>query len=519
MNEPVLTMMVTCASVARPTGYAMRTRLALAALRRVIGWESSSRATAGLSVHAHDLKPTEGQSAAGPRSQPVSSEETETGGCMTPVDATRAMPIRLVCFESLRDVMRGGLRTRIAENLDFPAEAITIVATWPKKLPGAWRLNQRRTIAALRRLIARYRPAIVHAQSHLAAGFSARALRDDHQPELVFDVHGIDIEEALADGRLRAGSAEHRARVALQREALARAQWLLPVSRPLADHLLGDAYAEPKVVVLPCVGSLQANPAAQAGSHNPGAHSRSMTSDTSSHLDSLAIATRRRLGLDDRPLVGYLGSAAPWQQPQLLVRCFAALRHRANSVAFLVISPERKTFERLLQEAGIAQSDYRCVSLPHEHTLATLAACDVGFLLRDDTLVNRVASPTKFGEYLRAGVPVVVSRSLADFATVTESHRLGVVVPSDAEPEPIATAAMLLLRSAPEERRRLRNSCVEIGHTQFGFEAAVGAFRQIYGRRGVALGFSGPGRPAPQQHAAVDPTTAHIQPPMEASHG
>jgi hypothetical protein len=57
---------------------------------------------------------------------------------------------------------------------------------------------------------------------------------------------------------------------------------------------------------------------------------------------------------------------------------------------------------------GLNDHDFRIIKVPHEAVPAHLNAADIGFLIRDDCVVNRVASPTKLGEYLSCGLPVIV---------------------------------------------------------------------------------------------------------------
>ena len=45
-----------------------------------------------------------------------------------------------------------------------------------------------------------------------------------------------------------------------------------------------------------------------------------------------------------------------------------------------------------------------------------MSTCHLGFVLRDDVLVNRVACPTKLLEYIQYGVlPIVLSDAIGDF--------------------------------------------------------------------------------------------------------
>lgn len=64
-----------------------------------------------------------------------------------------------------------------------------------------------------------------------------------------------------------------------------------------------------------------------------------------------------------------------------------------------------------------------------------LATADYGLLIRDQSVANQVASPSKFGEYLTCGLPVILSQNLGDFEAFVKEHDCGLVVdPNGAAP-------------------------------------------------------------------------------------
>jgi hypothetical protein len=50
------------------------------------------------------------------------------------------------------------------------------------------------------------------------------------------------------------------------------------------------------------------------------------------------------------------------------------------------------------------------------------------FLLRENNIVNKVASPTKYGEYLRCGVKLIMTEGIGDFSGLTKSKYFGIVL-------------------------------------------------------------------------------------------
>jgi glycosyltransferase involved in cell wall biosynthesis len=406
--------MVTMATLAVPTGYGTRTALALRSVRAV-----------------------------------------QAGGGAAPV---------LLAFESLRDWLRPK-RWRSIRALAQAAGAILVcVPSVPKSLPFSTHLNAAWGACVARWVGARYRVGVAHGQSHMASGVVARAFRDDRGRKIVFDAHGVDIEEAVADGRLPEGSGAHRLRLALERLALRRSDWVLPVTSSLAAHLRARATPLGQVRIVPCVSSL---PMPQEG------------------VELARRASRGRLGWGDDPVVAYVGSASAWQDPRRLVAAFCAARQHAPSLRFLVVTPDVAVFRGLLERASLPPDAYCVGSYPHAEVAAITAAADVGLLLRDDSLINRVASPTKFAEYLSVGVPVVLTDVLVDCAAVAQDADVGRVLPAAATSERVA-AALLDLACAPELIRTARRARAQTAVRQaLSFESILPTYAAIYATPGA----------------------------------
>jgi glycosyltransferase involved in cell wall biosynthesis len=106
----------------------------------------------------------------------------------------------------------------------------------------------------------------------------------------------------------------------------------------------------------------------------------------------------------------YCGSIHKWQNVQYSVGIFAEyLKLGASSAVLLIMCPNPG--DELLEYAyslGLSDRNFKIIKVPHEEVSAYLSAADVGFLIRDNSVVNLVASPTKLGEYLACGLPVIV---------------------------------------------------------------------------------------------------------------
>ena len=183
----------------------------------------------------------------------------------------------------------------------------------------------------------------------------------------------------------------------LEQEAVQRSEMRLAVSHALVAHWRERyGYQGHEHVVIPCT----------LGSHD---------------LTQAAFKERS----DTRIRLVYSGSSAGWQSFQLLEALLVPLLSQDERVQVLFLSPPDPQVDALRQRfPGRVEQTW----VDAARVAGILAEQDMGILLREDTITNRVSSPTKFAEYLAAGLPVIISDAIGDFTATVRAQDLGVVV-------------------------------------------------------------------------------------------
>ncbi len=121
----------------------------------------------------------------------------------------------------------------------------------------------------------------------------------------------------------------------------------------------------------------------------------------------------------------YSGSTAPWQSFELLEKIFSPLLKSNNRIKLLFLSKETEDNKRLQKEFP----DRVIIKwLQHNEVLNYLSCSDYAILVREQSDTNKVASPTKFAEYLYAGLPVLISNNLGDFSDYVKINKCGYVL-------------------------------------------------------------------------------------------
>lgn len=135
---------------------------------------------------------------------------------------------------------------------------------------------------------------------------------------------------------------------------------------------------------------------------------------------------RKKLGLEEKTIFIYSGGLAKWQLPDKIIHLFKKLKKEIPQ-AFLIFLTHKPS-EAAPYFTDINRDDYLLKNVPYEKIAQYLNAADIGILLRENNLVNRVAAPTKFSEYLCCGLPVILTKGIGDTEEIISNTNGGVVI-------------------------------------------------------------------------------------------
>lgn len=229
----------------------------------------------------------------------------------------------------------------------------------------------------------------------------------------------------------------------LENEAVNQSDCRLAVSNALVDHWRERyAYTSDAHVVIPCTLGRDVAP-----------HTSHHTLHTSHRSEAVRLV--------------YSGSTAGWQSFAMLKLLLTRTLDAQPNVRVLFLS-KRDANNSALEAAYPGRVEVKW--LDHAQVAQALATCDYGIMVRERTITNRVASPTKFAEYLSSGLKVIANEGLGDFSELIRSEGLGVVLEDGNElPRLVPVPA--------EERNRLRL----FARARFSKEAHDDAYRKILG--------------------------------------
>ncbi len=254
---------------------------------------------------------------------------------------------------------------------------------------------------------------IIHAEAFYAAYHSLRISRDT-QSKVVFDIHGILAEETM----MRGGNPAWINRInEVEGQLLRDVDACVMVSNSMQAFLeKKHGLKVPDYKILPCC-----------------VHSQGFGLSSESRE-----LIREKKGFRDKFVLIYLGSLSVWQWPEAMFTLFAELHSRMKDSIFYLLIPEydHSKAHEYIAKFNLPHDSYLLEEVPHSEVGGIIGVADAGLLLRESHDVNTVSSPTKFGEYLAAGLPVILTGGIGDYSAMTDELNIGLTVSlNEAKPE------------------------------------------------------------------------------------
>jgi glycosyltransferase involved in cell wall biosynthesis len=162
-----------------------------------------------------------------------------------------------------------------------------------------------------------------------------------------------------------------------------------------------------------------------------------------------------------------------------MVDFFAAARRLDPALLFLVLTQaDQDILRRELARAGIRDEDARVTRAEPQEVGRYLAAADFGISFIRRCFSKISSSPTKIGEYLGAGLPVVSSAGIGDLDRLLGGGEVGVLV-DDFSKAGYESAARAILALADDQRTRERCRALARRHLSLR-EVGIPRYDRLY---------------------------------------
>ena len=177
---------------------------------------------------------------------------------------------------------------------------------------------------------------------------------------------------------------------------------------------------------------------------------------------------------DEKPIVVFSGSAARWQSLNEIEAVFKSAQQVFKSINFRILTYHPEGFKNIFNESPALKKNISIREVAPENVFNELIVCHFGLLLRENNIINKVASPLKFAEYLSAGLTVLISEGVGDTEEIIKKHKIGVIIRNHDYNS--ALMEMKIMVNDPKIFYR----CRKAAETEFDIEDTFTQYLKIY---------------------------------------
>jgi glycosyltransferase involved in cell wall biosynthesis len=297
-------------------------------------------------------------------------------------------------------------------------------------------------------LVQRNKIEMIHARGHIPATI-ALAIKKRFGTKMIFDLRGLMAEEYVDAEHWQKGSLPYRITKGAEQQILGATDAIVTLTEriwPIIREWQGLRGRTPHHEVIPCCVDL----------------ARFNFSD--------AERTRRRgeLGLANQFTIVYSGSLDGWYLTEKMADFFASfVKRNPNAHLLWLTTGSHDRVRELMNARGVGAEHFSVRSVPAAEVPSYLSAADAGLAFIKRCVSKLASSPTKNGEYLACGLPLIINAGIGDSDALVEQWQAGVLI-RDFTDEEYASAGKQIeaMVAARDVRNRTRAVAEELFHLE-----------------------------------------------------
>ncbi|MFS8087410.1 MAG: hypothetical protein ACMG6H_17395, partial [Acidobacteriota bacterium] len=280
---------------------------------------------------------------------------------------------------------------------------------------------------------------MVHARAHIPATI-ALALKKRHGIKMIFDIRGLMAEEYLDANHWKQGSIPYRLTKAMETRALAAADGIVTLTKkiwPIINEWPGLSGRPVQHEVIPCCTDLE----------------------LFRYRPTDRVQRREELGFGNKFVLVYGGSIDGWYLTEKMAEFFSRLKAYRQDAHFLWLTPgSHDRVREVMRGQNVPDTDYTVMRASAVDVPSYLCAADVGLAFIKPGFSKQASSPTKYGEYLGCGLPLVINAGVGDSDDLMMTPGVGVLINEFNEVEYLRAARTLaeLTKQPSQTRERTR---------------------------------------------------------------
>ena len=324
-----------------------------------------------------------------------------------------------------------------------------LVKAWDM-MAGAW---------SAARVIRKEKIRIIHCRGYLSA-FIAFCLKFIFPVSYIFDMRGLWVDERVDGGGLKKGSLKYYAAKWVEKRLLMSSDKIVVLTDAMRRKLAQLSYLRKKteaiVIVVTCVDLELFHP-----------------------VNRFKIPDNP---LKDRFVASYFGSIGTFYNFSAALDFYKILSRDISDANLLVMSNAPVAFTRqMIIDKGIPPDKFYLDSVLYEDVPKWLNLSDVSLVFYNRKYSKEGCCPTKFGEILACGVPVIINDGIGDCSSIVKERKIGVIIKDFTEDSYAEAAKELqdLLKDRDALNRRCRKAAEELFSLDDGVEKYAGIYDSL----------------------------------------
>lgn len=172
----------------------------------------------------------------------------------------------------------------------------------------------------------------------------------------------------------------------------------------------------------------------------------------------------------------YLGSIGSWYLTDELMRFFKIVGDSMPQAKFLFISPDSaETIESAAKKAGLAENRLMITKAKRNKVPVLLSLSKYAVFFIKPCYSKQASSPTKHGEIMAMGIPVITNAGVGDVADIVEKYNSGIVI-ENFPTEEFECITNKIAAGLSFDKALIRNAALEY----YNLDNAVRKYSKIY---------------------------------------
>lgn len=260
---------------------------------------------------------------------------------------------------------------------------------------------------------------IIHCRSYLSA-MVGLAMKKKFKTKFLFDMRGFWADERV-DGKIwniknPIFNLVYRFFKRKERKFFLEADHVISLTYAGKEEIVswnGLEHLNNKIEVIPCCADLTLFDPTQIDKKK-----------RESYAEELAISPTDFV-------LGYVGSIGTWYMLDEMLSYFRyQLSQKPNSIFLFVTGESPSTIFSKASELGIKETAIRVISVLHKEVATCISLFTASIFFIRPTFSKKASSPTKQGELMAMGIPIICNAGVGDTAKVVNDYQAGYAINS-----------------------------------------------------------------------------------------